>query len=393
MINLIRIRSYLKSKGFHNSCHVARAGRTLPMMLALTLIIMASCSNKSKNAKGMAGMKMKATVIAYTVTPSKYIVEQHFPATLAANTIVQIRPDVSGYLEAVHAKDGSWVTRGQILYDIDKSRFQAAYNQAAANLQQAKADLAQKQRDYKRYLDLQKHDAIAEQLVDQQGTNVKVAQANVAADEAALNSSATNLNHSEVRASISGKIGIAQVKLGDIINSGQTLVNTIVNDNPMYVDFNVPQNDIEEFTNKSREAGLTYLLRMPDGTMYSQKGKLLMINNMVDANSGTITIRLEFPNANHILQSGMSAAVVIQHATSGNALAIPTNALIQTLNETSVYTIGAGNVVETTPITPGDIVDSLTVVNDGLRAGDKVVVNGIVNVAPGDTVNVKTENE
>lgn len=357
------------------------------------ILIIASCSNKQKSAEEMAGMHVKQTVTAYVIQPAKYIISQNFPATLTANTIVQLRPDVSGYLEAVHVKDGSWVTRGQVLYDIDKSRFQAAYNQAAANLQQTQADLAQKQRDLKRYLDLQKHDAIAEQIVDQAGTAVKVAQANVAAAQAALNSAATNLNHAVVHAPISGKIGIAQVKLGDIINSGQTLINTIVNDNPMYVDFNVPQNDIEEFTTKNREATLTYLLRTPDGTMYPDKGKLLMINNMVDANSGTITIRLEFPNANHILQSGMSAAVVIQHATSDSALAIPTNALIQTLNETSVYTIGKGNVIETTPIVPGNVVDSLTIVKSGLQPGEKVAVNGIVNVAPGDTVNVKMENE
>ncbi|MGH2643754.1 MAG: efflux RND transporter periplasmic adaptor subunit [Chitinophagaceae bacterium] len=364
----------------------------LAIMPALILII-ASCGNKKKDAAGMAGMRMKQTVTAYTVQPAKYIISQNFPATLTANTIVQIRPDVSGYLEAVHAKDGSWVSQGQILYDIDKSRFQAVYNQAQATLQQAQATLAQNRQDLDRYLNLQKHDAVAVQIVDQAGTTVKVAEANVAADKAALNNAATNLNHSAVRASISGKIGIAQVKLGDMINAGQTLINTIVNDNPMYVDFNVPQNDIDEFTNKSKESGLTYLLRMPDGTTYADKGKLLMINNMVDANSGTITIRLEFPNPNHLLQSGMNAAVVIRHETADSALAVPTNAFIQTLNETSVYTIGKDNVIQSTPIVPGDVVDSLTVINSGLQPGENIVINGIVNLRPGDTVNVKMKNE
>lgn len=357
------------------------------------ILIITSCSNKQKGAEEMAGMHIKQTIVAYTVQPAKYIISQHFPATLTANTIVQLRPDVSGYLEAVHVKDGSWVTHGQVLYDIDKSRFQAAYNQAAANLQQTQADLAQKQRDLKRYLDLQKHDAIAVQIVDQAGTAVKVAQANVAAAQAALNSAGTNLNHAVVHAPISGKIGIAQVKLGDIINSGQTLINTIVNDDPMYVDFNVPQNNIEEFANKNRESGLKYLLQLPDGTMYPDEGKLLMINNMVDANSGTITIRLEFPNRKHLLQSGMNATVVISHPTADSALAIPTNALMQTLSETNVYTIGKGNVIEATQVIPGDIVDSLTIVNGGLQPGDRVAVSGIVKVQPGDTVNVKMENE
>lgn len=391
MIHLVNIRSGTERGRdrlyYWNSRKISYILLSLP-----ALLIIASCGNKGKGTKGMAGMAIKQSVIAVAVKPTQYIVEQHFPATLTANTIVQLRPDVSGYLEAIHVKDGSLVHRGEVLYDIDKSRFQAAYNQAAANLQQAQANLAQKQRDLKRYTDLQKHDAIAVQVVDQAGTAVKVSQANVAAAQAALNNAATNLNHSVVRAPVSGKIGIAQVKLGDIINSGQTLVNTIVNDDPMYVDFNIPQNDINEFTATSRKhSGIEYLLQMPDGTMYPDRGKMLMINNMVDPNSGTITIRLEFPNGQHLLQSGMNATVVIKHPTGDSTLAVPTNALMQTLNETSIYTIGNGNVIEPKQVVPGGVVDSLTIINQGLEAGDRVVVNGMLKVHPGDTVSVKME--
>lgn len=391
MKKLVKIKSDLKNSLFNSRLqgriHLRRVATVFPM----AVFILASC--KHQDPKGMAGMNMKQTVSAVTIQPARYIVAQNFPATLAANAVVQLRPDVSGYLEAIHVADGSWVRKGQVLYDIDKSRFQAAYNQAQANLEQAQANLAQKQRDYKRFLDLQKHDAIATQLVDQQGTDVKVAEANVAAAKAALNNAETNLNHSVVRASINGKIGIAQVKLGDIINSGQTLVNTIVNDDPMYVDFNVPQQNIEEFTSPAKESQLTYLLQMPDGSTYSQKGKLLMINNMVDQNSGTITIRLEFPNSKHELQSGMNATVIIKHPTTDSTLAVPTNALMQTLNETSVYVIGPGNVLESKQIKTGEALDSLTIVNSGLQQGDKVAVGGIVKVHPGDTVNVKMMNE
>ncbi len=391
MIHLVNIRSGTK-RGNDGSCYWNGRKISYILLSLSALLIIASCGNKGKDAKGMAGMALKQSVIAVTVKPAQYIVEQHFPATLTANTIVQLRPDVSGYLEAIHVKDGSQVHQGEVLYDIDKSRFQAAYNQAAANLQQAQADMAQKQRDLKRYTDLQQHDAIAVQVVDQAGTAVKVSQANVAAAHAALNNAATNLNHSVVRAPVSGKIGIAQVKLGDIINSGQTLVNTIVNDDPMYVDFNIPQNDINEFTATSgKRSGLSYLLQMPDGTMYSAEGKLLMINNMVDPNSGTITIRLEFPNGQHQLQSGMNATIVIKHPTSNSTLAIPTNALMQTLNETSIYTVGNGNVIEPKQVVPGDVVDSLTIINQGLEAGDRVVVNGMLKVHPGDTGTVKKE--
>jgi membrane fusion protein (multidrug efflux system) len=357
----------------------------LPLIMGISLI---SCSNKNKSgAAGAYGKLPPASVTVYMATPAIHQITERFPGTLIANSIVQLRPDVTGYLEAIRVPDGSFVKRGQVLYEIDKSRYQAAYNQAQANLQQVQADLSQKQRDLERYQDLLKHDAIARQVVDQANTAVETSKANVAAAKAALDRAATDLDHAVIRAPMSGRIGIVQAKVGDIINAGQTVLNTIVNDNPMYVDFDVPQWRYSEF---SRNTSLhrKYYLQLADSSLYPEAGKLLVINNVVDPSTGTIRVRLEFPNSKGALKSGMNAVVVIQHPSDSNALAIPTKALIQTLNETSVYTVGSENVVQVKQVVPGPQLDSLTLIEKGLLPGDKIIVNGLQKARPGDTVRI-----
>lgn len=356
-------------------------------------IIGGACGNGKAPSAGMGGPHMKATVSATTVNPTSYTIDEKFPATLIANNIVELRPDVTGYLEAIRVKDGSNVSKGQVLYEVDKSRYAAAYGQVGASLQQAQADLAQKQRDLERYQNLLSHDAISKQTVDQAATAVKTAEANVAAAKAAVQKAGTDVNHAVLRAPLSGKIGIAQVKVGDIINAGQTLVNTIVNENPMFADFDVPQARIGEFTGGSKqmagEPARKFYLQFADSSRYDQTGKILAINNIVDPQTGTIRVRLEFPNKNGWLKSGMSCVVVMEYNTGANQLAIPAKAIIQTLAETNVYVLGPGDVVQPRPIEPGPITDSMLIIRKGLSAGDKVIVEGLQKVRPGDTVNVQ----
>lgn len=348
--------------------------------------VLASCANKNSSA-GMQGKMPPATVSVYTVSPSSYEINEDFPATLEANTMVELRPDVTGYLEAIRVADGSHVHRGQILYEIDKSRYQAAYNQAKAALQQTQATLAQNQQDLKRYQDLLTHDAIARQVVDQANTLVKTDEANVAAAKAALDKAATDLNHAVIRAPMSGKIGIVQAKVGDIINAGQTVLNTIVNDDPMYADINIPQSRLSEFSSKSA-SGKKFYLKLADSSRYPVNGKLIVINNVVDPTTGTIRLRIEFPNKQGILKSGMNGIILIQHPSDSGALAIPTKAIIQTLSENSVYVVDAHHAVRSEQIIPGPQLDSLTVIEKGLSPGDQVIVDGLQKVHPGDTVNI-----
>ncbi|WP_143306101.1 efflux RND transporter periplasmic adaptor subunit [Chitinophaga vietnamensis] len=356
--------------------------------IVLVAAVMLSACGGGKKDQGQAAMMahMKATVVAVPVQPASYTVAEKFPATLQANNIVQLRSDVTGYLEAIRAKDGSNVSKGQVLYEIDKSRYNAAYGQVAATLQQAEADLALKKRDYDRYKTLLDHDAISKQTVDQASTAVQTSEANVAAARAAVARAGTDVNHAMMRAPVSGKIGIVQIRVGDIVNAGQTVINTLVNENPMYADFDIPQGRLQEFM--KTQSDKKFFVQFMTGERYPQPGKVLTVNNAVDPQTGTVRVRLEFPNAEGLLKSGMSAVVVMQYATPANQLAIPAKAIIQNLSETSVYTLSPANVIVPKSIVPGAVTDTMLIVNSGLNAGDKVVVEGLQKVRPGDTVNI-----
>ncbi len=355
------------------------------------MILCVACGNSKKQQQQAAMMGgMKPTVVAAEVVPAVYTVSEKFPATLVAHDVVQLKPDVSGYLEAIRVADGSNVTKGQPLYDIDRSRYTAAYGQVAATQQQAEADLAQRQRDYERYKSLLEHDAISKQTVDQAYTAMLTAQANVAAAKASVARAGTDVNHAVVRAPVTGKIGIVQVKVGDVINAGQTLINTIVNEHPMFADMDIPQARLPEFLRIQNGKGgdEKFFIQFGDGSRYSETGKVLTINNIVDPQTGTVRVRLVFENKDNMLKSGMSLVIVMQYGTPATQLAIPAKAIIQNLSETSVYTISKDNVIGAQDIVPGPVTDTLQLVTSGLKAGDRIVVEGIQRVKPGDTVNI-----
>ncbi len=354
-------------------------------------LLLSSCGHGGSPGAYSMGPHGPVPVKAFTVQPESYTITESFPGTLTANNTVELRCDVTGYLEAIRAKDGSSVTRGQVLYEIDRSRYQSAYNQGEASLQQAQAEQEQKQRDLERYQNLLSHDAISRQAVDQAATAEKTSEANVAAAKAALARVATDLGHSQVRAPISGKIGIAEVKVGDIVNAGQTLINTIVNDNPIYADFDIPQSRYREFFESYQHPATSdkrYFLGFADKSVYPDEGKILLINNAVDPTTGTLRVRLVFPNKEDMLKSGMSCVVLVKHPTSAKQLAIPANAILQVLSETSVYVVGDNNVVQSRDIQPGGQVDSMLIVNGGLQAGDRIITEGLQRIKPGDTVKV-----
>lgn len=388
--NIDPSRNYLMTKNRKSRRLSGEISACGTLLLAAAVLSLASCGQKGKSGAASQGKLPPANVTVFTVTPSSHQVTETFPATLEANTVVQLRPDVTGYLEAIRVPDGSHVRRGQVLYEIDKSRYQAAYNQAGATLQQTRATLAQNEQDLKRYEDLLSHDAIARQVVDQARTTVKTAQSNVAAAKAALDRASTDLDHAVIRSPMNGKIGIVQAKVGDIINAGQTVLNTVVNDDPMYADFDILQSQVHEFSGKALSDKRFYL-KLADSSRYPYPGKLEVINNVVDPTTGTIRVRLEFPNNDGLLRSGMNGIVVVQQTSDSNTLAIPTKSIIQILSESSVYIVDPQQVVRSEQIVPGPQLDSLTIIEKGISPGDRVMVDGLQQVRPGDTVHIANQ--
>ncbi len=356
--------------------------RTRNIYIGLLLPLLCACGGKRQ---APAGPMPKPTVSVYEVRPASFPVSEKFPATLTGNVIVDIKSDVTGFLEAIRVQDGATVRKGQVLYEVDKSRSQATYAQSEASVLQAEADLAMKKKDYERYSNLLKQDAISKQTVDQAETALRTAEAMLASAKAARARSGTDINHAVLRAPMNGKIGIALVRTGDLVTAGQTVINTLVNENPIYADIDLPQSRYLEF---SQRGGQRFFL-VSGNEKYPHEGKVLLVNNVVDAKTGTIRMRLTFLNPESVLKSGMTATVQVQSPPSDSALAIPAKAIVELLGEVKAYVVDRNNVVQTRNVERGPLADSLMIVRSGLQAGERVVVDGIQKVRQGDTVNIK----
>ncbi|ATL45853.1 efflux transporter periplasmic adaptor subunit [Chitinophaga caeni] len=364
--------------------------QSLPLWIGAGIFALFASSCGSKKPAGAGGRAMpKPTVVATVVKPATYTVTEEFPASLIANHVINLTSDVTGYLKAIRVADGSNVSKGQLLYEIDQSRYAAGVDQSKASLAQAQAQLAQTQLDYDRYKALLEKDATSRQTVDQAETALKTAKANVAAAQAVLDKTNTDLSHSNIRSPMNGKIGIALIRVGDIVNAGQTVINTIVNEEPIYADIDIPQQRYKDFADALGSNKYQYTLKFSDGSIYPEKGKLLLVNNAVDATTGTIRVRISFTNNKNMLKSGMTAVLQMTYQTQDSQIAIPSKAIKQTLGEIDVFTVDENNVVKINPVSMGAIIDTMQIVNSGLKAGDKVITEGIQKIRPGDTVQVQ----
>lgn len=354
---------------------------------ALFLVMLASC-NKSQNVQQQNPANTPVPVNAYTVADEEVVGIDTYPGTVVPLNEVELRAQVTGYITNIYVQDGQKVSKGQKLYEIDRTKYQAAYNQAQANLQSARANLERVQKDAERYENLSKQDAIARQRVDYVLADLKTAQSQVAAGEAALASTGNDLKYAVITAPFSGTIGISQVKIGTQVSPGQTLLNTVSSDDPIAVDFVISQSEIPRFNRiqaqKSSNDSL-FTIQFGDRSVYQFPGKLTAIDRAVDRQTGTITVRLSFPNPSRQLIAGMSVVVRALNEDIGRQIVIPYKAVTEQMGEFYAYVIQADS-VQQRRLALGSAMQDKVVVREGLKAGESIVVEGTQKLRQGAKV-------
>ena len=347
--------------------------------------LVASCGNKQNKQQGPPPA-VPVTVAEVTSTNAIYYDE--YPGTLTALNEVKLTSQVSGYVTDVNFQDGQDVKKGRLLYAIDAQVYKANYEQAVANLQVQEANLVKAQKDAARYEELEKHDAIAQQQVDYANATLAATQKQVSAAQANVSSLQANVQFSNIYAPFSGTIGISQVKKGTAVVAGQTVLNTISTNNPMAVDFSVDQNDIYRFTELEQKANphdSTFTIAF--GTeVYPYPGKIDFIDRAVDPQTGTIKVRLSFPNDKDLLKPGMNTTVRVKNTASKNATIIPHAAVTEQLGEFSVYIVGDSSKVHQQQVKLGAPIGDNIIVTKGLNAGQKIVVKGVQNLHEGSVI-------
>lgn len=353
-------------------------------------ILLAACGGTEQQAQQTA--PPPTAVSTYTVEKKNITTTDTYPGVVVALNEVELRAEVGGYITAIYVSDGQKVTKGQKLYEIDRTNYIAAYNSAKANLEVAQANKTKAEKDAQRYTALAEKEAIATQRVDYALTDLANASSQVAAAQANLATAQANLNRSVITSPLTGTIGISQVKLGALVSPGSTLLNTVSTNDPMAVDISVNQKDIQRFLdlqkNPSQSISDSIFSIEQNGIQYSLNGSIVAIDRAVDPGTGTIKVRISYPNPAGVLVSGMTCNVKVLNKSSVPQLIIPHKAVTEQLGKYSVFVVGDSSKVAQRIIQTGSTVQDQIVVTDGLKEGEVIVSEGTMKLRPGATIQV-----
>ncbi len=375
--------------------------RSTPARLAFlallpALALAAGCGQSQTQAQNAAPPPPQVTVSK----PVKKLVAEHdeYVGRFIAFDYVEVRARVSGYLQTIHFTDGQLVKTDDPLFTIDPRPFQASLDQAKAAVEQAKANLAFAEADLARGESLRTGTTITQQALDQRLQAKRVATAAVSAQEAAVRQTELDLQFTELKAPISGRIGDRRVSIGNLVTggaAGTTLLATIASVDPIRFEFTMDEASYLRYVRLATEAGahsanrgitLPVRLKLIDEDKFTRDGKIDFVDNAIDRSSGTIRGRAEFENADGRLTPGMFGRVQITVAAPAEALLLPDAAIGTEQVRKFVYVVGDDNVATPKYVTLGQLSDGLRVVKSGVRADDLVIVNGLMRVRPGSKV-------
>ncbi|MBD1426638.1 efflux RND transporter periplasmic adaptor subunit [Sphingobacterium arenae] len=365
-------------------------------LIISSALLWQSCGSKDGAKQQQAAAPGQMAIPVTTSTVEKQIVSglKSYAASVVPLQEADLLAEVSGYVTKIYVADGAAVKKGQPLYEIDRIRYQAAVDQAKANLEIAKANLQRVEKDLTRYQTLAEQDAIAKQTLDYAITDVNNQKAQIQAAQAALTTAETNLERSIIRAPFSGAVGISKVRTGALVSPGTTLLNTISAIDPIAVEFQISEKEIMEFAGyQSGQLSTDVTVSLPNNTVYSHDGKIATMDRAVDPTTGRLTIRASFSNPQNELRAGMNVTMHVKSTTATEQLMIPFKAVQDQLGVYNVYVVNDSSLAELRPVELGLKVEDKVVVNNGIEAGDRIVVDGIMNVRNGAKVTEKTAEQ
>jgi membrane fusion protein (multidrug efflux system) len=360
--------------------------------LLLISILLNACKKKDSGDPAGTGIPVNVAEVSEEMV-SFY---SNYPGSIVAMSEVELRSEVSGFITGIYFKEGSTVKKGQKLYEIDRSKYIATYKQAKANVDIAIANEEKARRNADRYTKLSEQDAIAKQRLDDAMTDLQNAGLELVSAKAGLARAQTDLNYSLITAPFDGTIGISQVKMGSLVSPGQTLLNTISTDNPMGADFVINERELANFQELARvnrpQNDSTFRISLPDKSLYSEKGSIQVIDRAIDPQTGTIRIRLVFPNLDQKLRAGMSCIIHVLNFSDHEQLVIPSKALLEQMSEYFVFVVDSQKVKQTKVSLGAQFTDRV-VITSGLQKGQQIVTDGIQKLRNGAVVKVSKTGE
>ena len=378
---------------------IFRFARLAPLIVASGMaVLLASCGEDQK----AAAPPPPVVTVAHPTRRTVIDMDEYVGRFVAVDS-VEIRARVSGYLDQVHFTDGQTVKQGDLLFSIDKRPFQTSLDQARANLAQARANSAFAEADLARGAQLVRDKTITEQTFDQRTQAKRVADASVAAQEAATRQAALDLQFTELRAPVDGRIGDRRVSPGNLVTGGTggntTLLAMIVSLDPIRFEFTFDEASYLRYERlskagqdmTSRDGSALVSLRLIDEPDYSHPGRMDFLDNVIERSSGTIRGRAVFANPNGVFAPGMFGRLRVPGSPSYQALLVPDAAIGTEQARKYLLVVDGENVVRQKYVTLGQVSDNLRVIKDGLAPEDRVIVNGLMRARPGQKVTPQEE--
>jgi membrane fusion protein (multidrug efflux system) len=358
----------------------------------LFFLLIAACG--SQESADAPKAPPPVTVVVTTVTPKTVPIYGEYVARTEARQAVEVRARVGGYLEKVLFKEGSQVRAGQPLLVIDPRPYKAALQEARGSLAQAQASLWKAQKDVERLHPLVAEDAAPQVDLDNAEAQVKYSQASIEKAKAALAKTELDLKFSEIRSPITGIIGKEEVTVGNLVNRDQTLLTTVSSWDPMRVVFSISEPDYLRRAQKYREGEPfraaqpeePFELVMADNSVFPFRGSLSFVDRALNLTTGTLNVYVNFPNPNRLLRPGLFGRIRLVLEERPNALLVPQRAVQVMQGVKSVFVVEQNDQVALHTVTLGERYKDFFIITAGLKAGDRVVVEGLQKVIPGQRV-------
>ncbi|HTY68394.1 MAG TPA: efflux RND transporter periplasmic adaptor subunit [Alphaproteobacteria bacterium] len=371
----------------------ALGSRTWFIAAVAASVLLAGCDDKKQQAAAPA----PKPAVGVRPAAMKGVSESfEFVGHIQAIYKVDLRARIEGFLEKVNFREGQEVKTGDLLYQIEKVQFQAAVDQAKANLAAAEAVVTNAQLQYNRNLELSKKQFSPQSLVDQQKADLDSSKAKVMQMQAALTQAEVNLSYTDIRSPIDGRIGRTAYQIGNLVNPASGVLATIVSQDPMYVLFPVSVRDLETIRASRHEpdgslAKIEIRVRLSNGADYPLAGVWNLTDPQVDQTTDTLIMRATIPNPNGLLIDGQFATAIIQQRREEPRLVIPQSALQVDQSGYYVLVVDGGHKVDRRPVQTGPNRDTDVVITSGLKEGENVIVDGVQKVRPGQVVQETVE--
>lgn len=382
-----------------------------PRMLASSVGILVAClallSGCNKFAKKQGPPPPSTPEVAVVVVqPEQVTISTELPGRTSAYLVAEVRPQVNGIIQKRLFQEGSDVKAGDVLYQIDPTPYQAAYDTAIASLAKAEAQRILVELRYKRGSSLVASGSISQEEYDNASAALRQAKADIDASTATIASARVNLEYTRITAPISGRIGKSNVTVGSLATSHQGVaLATIQQTDPIYVDATQSSARLIELRRKLVEgkmklgqgADARVKLHLEDGTAYPQEGSLKFSDVTVDPSTGSFTLRMVFPNPDQVLLPGMYVRTTIEQGTNDNAILVPQRGVARdTKGNPIALVVDGSDKVEQRTLKIERAVGDKWLVGEGLKPGDRVIVEGVQMAKPGSAVKVvpfKAETE